>query len=175
MRYFYSYKTDIGEICLAEENGAIINLIFLNPTGDRKRDADQRTARMIIGDISEEKETALIGKAHGQLQEYLAGARREFELPLSPKGTEFQRKVWSALMEIPYGERRSYKDIALRIGNEKACRAVGLANNRNPISVFVPCHRVVGSTGKLVGYGGGLDIKEKLLRLEGTRLLERSE
>jgi len=91
----------------------------------------------------------------------------DFDLPLAPRGTPFQLKVWQALTTIPYGETRSYKQIAEQIGNSKACRAVGLANNRNPISIVVPCHRVIGANGKLVGYGGGLDVKKYLLELEG--------
>jgi len=87
-------------------------------------------------------------------------------LPLAPAGTAFMQKVWNALLTIPYGETRSYKEIAIAVGNSKACRAVGMANNRNPISVVIPCHRVIGANGKLVGYGGGLDIKSYLLDLE---------
>lgn len=101
-----------------------------------------------------------------QLQEYFAGERTRFELTLDLKGTSFQRKVWSALQTIPYGETCSYKDIAAIIGNEKAMRAAGGANNRNPISIIVPCHRVIGQNGQLIGYGGGLHIKRMLLQLE---------
>ena len=111
-------------------------------------------------------ETKLIKEAYNQLNEYFNKEREQFELPLSPQGTEFQLKVWSALREIPYGETCSYKDIAIKVGNEKASRAVGMANNRKPIAIFVPCHRVIGANGKLVGYAGGLDIKEKLLEME---------
>ena len=89
-----------------------------------------------------------------------------FDLPLDPIGTEFQKKVWQALKEIPFGETRSYGEIAKLIGNEKASRAVGMANNKNPIAIIIPCHRVIGANGKLVGYAGGLDLKEKLLKLE---------
>jgi methylated-DNA-[protein]-cysteine S-methyltransferase len=113
------------------------------------------------------EETELLRNAARQLREYLAGKRRIFELPLAPEGTPFQRSVWDGLLAIPYGETRSYGEIARSVGNPRACRAVGMANNRNPIPVFIPCHRVVGSDGSLVGYGGGLDIKERLLRLEG--------
>ncbi len=91
-----------------------------------------------------------------------------FDLPLEPAGTEFQKSVWVALQAIPYGETRSYGDMARQIGNPKACRAVGMANNRNPISIVIPCHRVIGADGSLVGYGGGLDLKQKLLTLEGA-------
>ncbi len=109
---------------------------------------------------------ALLLEAARQLDEYFAGARREFSLPLLPRGTEFQRRVWRALETIPYGETRSYGGVAAAIGNPKAARAVGMANNRNPISIIIPCHRVIGAGGGLVGYGGGLDAKEFLLALE---------
>lgn len=102
-----------------------------------------------------------------QLQEYFAGERREFALSIDLYGTPFQKAVWHALMKIPYGETRSYKDVALAIGAAKAVRAIGGANNRNPIPIVIPCHRVIGSNGALVGYGGGLSIKEHLLVLEG--------
>lgn len=104
-----------------------------------------------------------------QLKAYFAGTLREFDLPLAPEGTEFQRRVWGALCEIPYGATVSYSDLALRVGNPKGCRAVGLANGRNPIAIVIPCHRVIGRNGTLVGYGGGLPIKQKLLALEGRQ------
>lgn len=113
-----------------------------------------------------EKETPLIKTAALQLNEYFEGKRKEFELPLSLNGTDFQRSVWKALQSIPYGETRSYKQIAQQAGNGKACRAVGMANHRNPVMIVVPCHRVIGADGSMVGYGGGLDMKEFLLRLE---------
>ena len=112
------------------------------------------------------QETSLIQTAASQLQEYLDGKRREFSLPLLLEGTPFQKAVWKALLDIPYGETRSYRDIAETIGNPKAVRAVGMANNRNPISFIVPCHRVIGADGSLVGYGGGLALKQQLLDLE---------
>lgn len=101
-----------------------------------------------------------------ELDEYFSGKRKSFDLPLEPQGTEFQRKVWNALLEIPYGETRSYKDIAEKIRNPRACRAVGGANNKNPIVILIPCHRVVGSHGGLVGYGLGLPMKQQLLDIE---------
>ncbi|HPZ15515.1 MAG TPA: methylated-DNA--[protein]-cysteine S-methyltransferase [Sphaerochaeta sp.] len=101
-----------------------------------------------------------------QLDEYYRGARRAFSLPLKAVGTPFQMKVWDALLTIPYGETRSYGEIAAQIGNPKACRAVGMANNRNPISIIIPCHRVIGSDGSLVGYGGGMEKKVWLLDFE---------
>lgn len=105
-----------------------------------------------------------------QLTEYFAGKRKVFDLPLEPYGTEFQKKVWQALMEIPYGRTCSYGEIAAKIGNPKASRAVGSANNKNPIAIVIPCHRVVGANGALVGYASGLQTKEALLKLEGIPL-----
>lgn len=106
------------------------------------------------------KETA------SQLDEYFAGARKEFTIPLHTQGTAFQQKVWDALLTIEYGKTCSYEDIAHKVGSPKACRAVGMANNRNSIAILIPCHRVIGKSGSLVGYGGGLDIKVALLKLE---------
>ncbi|WP_288351273.1 methylated-DNA--[protein]-cysteine S-methyltransferase [uncultured Alistipes sp.] len=108
----------------------------------------------------------VLRQAVEELREYFAGERREFTLPLAPAGTPFQQQVWAALREIPYGATCSYGWIAGRIGRPKACRAVGMANNRNPIAIVVPCHRVVGASGALVGYAAGLEVKEKLLALE---------
>jgi O-6-methylguanine DNA methyltransferase len=101
-----------------------------------------------------------------ELEEYFAGERREFSFPLDLRGTEFQLACWRALLEIPYGETRSYRDIAEAIGHPHAYRAVGMSNNRNPVAIVVPCHRVIASSGSLCGYGGGLDVKRKLLDLE---------
>ncbi len=103
-----------------------------------------------------------------QLKEYFAGSRRDFDLGLDLEGTPFQQNVWRALLDIPYGETRSYGEIARAIGKPRAARAVGMANHNNPVSIVVPCHRVIGHDGRLVGYGGGLDIKTALLNLEGT-------
>jgi methylated-DNA-[protein]-cysteine S-methyltransferase len=103
-----------------------------------------------------------------QIEEYFAGQRREFTFPLDLRGTDFQLSCWRALLEIPYGKTRSYADIARAVGKPSAFRAVGMANNRNPIAIVVPCHRVIASDGKLCGYGGGLDVKRKLLELEGA-------
>ena len=101
-----------------------------------------------------------------ELDEYFIGKRKVFDLPLKFSGTKFQERVWNALLKIPYGETRTYKDIAAAIGNNKASRAVGMANNKNNIIILIPCHRVIGSNGKLVGYAGGLEMKEYLLNLE---------
>jgi methylated-DNA-[protein]-cysteine S-methyltransferase len=105
-----------------------------------------------------------------QLRAYFAGSLEMFDLPLAPEGTEFQQEVWRRLCEIPYGETTSYGEIARRLGRPQASRAVGLANGTNPLPIVIPCHRVIGSTGKLTGYGGGLPIKEKLLALERRQL-----
>jgi methylated-DNA-[protein]-cysteine S-methyltransferase len=107
-------------------------------------------------------------EAARQLEAYFSGKLKSFDLKLAPEGTDFQKSVWKALCEVPCGETRTYKDIAASIGKPKAYRAVGLANNRNPIAIVIPCHRVIGSNGKLVGYASGLDIKEFLLKLEET-------
>lgn len=144
------FDTPVGAIGLEEENGAIVRLLL--PGAPVPRIACH--------------ETPLLTEGKRQLLEYLAGVRRVFDLPLAPKGTEFYRSVWRALEEIPYGETRSYRDIAQVVGRPKAVRAVGQANHNNPIPIIIPCHRVVGANGSLTGYGGGLDLKERLLRLE---------
>lgn len=110
--------------------------------------------------------TPLTELVYTQLTEYFGGRRQSFDFPYRLQGTEFQKKVWTALCNIPYGETRTYKEIAQAVGNPQASRAVGMANNKNPISIAVPCHRVIGSNGKLVGYAGGLDVKKALLELE---------
>ena len=152
MIYQYSYETMLGSVTFVEEDGALLAI----------------TAHRAYDEI--EKETPLIKEAYRQLSEYLLGNRKYFELPLNPKGTDFQRKVWQALCDIPYGETRSYKQIAEAIGKPKAIRAVGMANNRNPLLIVVPCHRVIGADGKLVGYAAGIEKKEFLLKLEKSLL-----
>lgn len=131
---------------------------------------DGRLARLEFGACPEEGErTWVLCEAVRQLEAYFAGKLREFDLPLAPQGTPFQLEVWQALRKIPYGETRTYQEIAIAVGREKACRAVGMANNRNPISIIVPCHRVIGADGSLTGYGGGLEVKRFLLELEGIK------
>ncbi|OPJ54728.1 methylated-DNA--[protein]-cysteine S-methyltransferase [Clostridium chromiireducens] len=152
MQSIFYYNTEIGKIGIEENGAAITKIFFINED--------------LQEDISEKSETELIKEAIRQLNEYFQGKRNVFDLPLEPKGTEFQKRVWNALKEIPFGETKSYGDIAKIIGNEKAARAVGMANNKNPIPIIIPCHRVIGSNGKLIGYAGGLDIKEKLLKIE---------
>ncbi len=114
------------------------------------------------------QDTPLLLEAKRQLEEYFAGLRAAFSLPLAPKGTEFQKRVWRELENIPYGKTSTYGQIAEAIGNPNASRAVGGANHHNPIAIMIPCHRVIGADGRLTGYAGGLDIKETLLRLEGA-------
>jgi methylated-DNA-[protein]-cysteine S-methyltransferase len=151
MKSIYLYDTQIGKIGIADNGIAITDLYF---------DGEGLPSDIKIN------ETKLIKEAWKQLTEYFLGNRKEFKLPLFPEGTEFQNKVWMALQDIPFGETRSYGEIAKTIGNSKAARAVGMANNRNPIPIFIPCHRVIGANGSLVGYGGGLKIKEYLLTVE---------
>lgn len=143
----YSYDTIIGKIFIAEKNGFIAQVSFKEIS-------------------AEKKETALIKKTYLELAEYFNGKRQIFNVPLSPEGTPFQKKVWEELKKIPYGQTATYKEIAKGIDNEKACRAVGMANNKNPIAVIIPCHRVIGSNGSLTGYAGGLTVKNKLLQIE---------
>ncbi len=122
----------------------------------------------------ENDHSTLSDRVFYQVREYLKGDRRSFDFPYKLHGTEFQKKVWDVLCKIPYGETRTYKEVATMVGNPKASRAVGMANNKNPLMVVVPCHRVVGSNGKLIGYAGGLGMKESLLALE-RHALEKME
>ncbi|MCI8483861.1 MAG: methylated-DNA--[protein]-cysteine S-methyltransferase [Lachnospiraceae bacterium] len=157
MKYFDHISTPLGEMLLIEENNAITHLSL--PAKESLPEDFLKTSAI-------EQCTPVILSAKAQLTEYFQGNRREFDLPLNPSGTPFQKKVWKALCTIPYGETRSYKDIAVQIENPKGCRAVGMANNKNTIMIIIPCHRVIGSNGSLVGYGGGLHIKEWLLAHE---------
>ncbi|WP_298845340.1 methylated-DNA--[protein]-cysteine S-methyltransferase [Clostridium sp.] len=150
MNNMFYYETIIGKIGIIENGMAITQMNF----------AEKMPKGINIS------ETVLLKQANKQLQEYFSGIREIFDLPLAPIGTDFQQKVWRALREIPYGKTNSYKEIAESIGNIKATRAVGMANNKNPILILIPCHRVIGANGKLVGYAGGLDVKAKLLKLE---------
>lgn len=153
MNYQFHYETAIGPLFIFSDGESIVRISFGPDVSGRY-------------DVARHEEIPPIRRAFDQISEYLAGRRREFDLPLKAAGTDFQRKVWEVLSSIPYGERRSYKQVAAQVGNPRAVRAVGMANNRNPLPIVVPCHRVVGSDGKLVGYAGGLGIKEFLLGLE---------
>jgi methylated-DNA-[protein]-cysteine S-methyltransferase len=150
-RFFYKIPTDVGPLGLVASETALTHLFF----------AGEAPAFDTTGQA-----TPLLREAATQLRQYLAGDRQQFTLPLEPAGSEFFRRAWQALIAIPYGETRSYAEIAAAIGNAKACRAVGLANNRNPLPLFIPCHRVIGSNQKLTGYRGGLELKQHLLELE---------
>ena len=152
--YYHIIESPICPILLAGDEEGIKHVLFLK--GKRKIDTP--------ADWIEDKE--FFTEAVRQLEAYFSGRRKSFSLKLAPEGTEFQKSVWKALCKIPYGETRTYKDIAESIGNPKAYRAVGTANNRNPIAIIVPCHRVIGVNGKLTGYASGLDVKEYLLKLE---------
>lgn len=152
MTLYYTYDTILGSVTFVEENGALV-VITTHPYHPKEEIY---------------QETPVIKEAFAQLSEYFSGKRKTFNLPLLLKGTDFQKQVWQALLKIPFGETRSYKQIAEAIGNPKAVRAVGMANNKNPLLIVVPCHRVIGANGKLVGYAVGLDKKEYLLRLEGS-------
>ena len=156
MEHYVWITTPMGTMTALEEDGALIRLDF----GKNEPEG------------AEYGETDLLQETLRQLAEYFSGTRREFTLPLAPRGTAFQMKVWSALSAIPYGQTRNYRDIALQIESPNAVRAVGGANHHNPISIIIPCHRVIGANGSLTGYGGGLDKKEALLALErGERLV----
>lgn len=149
-RQIVFWESPIGLLTLAEQGGSLTHLLF---------------GRTEMPGARQEK-TPLLAEACHQLDQYFLGERRGFDLPLSPQGTAFQLKVWQALLTIPYGETRTYKDIAEIAGCPRGFRAVGMANHRNPISIIVPCHRVVGTGGGLTGYGGGLPAKRFLLELE---------
>ena len=130
---------------------------------------NDRPNRVRLNIDAEDNQHPRLVEAERQLRQYFSGERREFDVPLDVTGTAFQRRVWTALMTIPFGETRSYKDIATQIGSPDAVRAVGAANGRNPVSIITPCHRVIGATGELTGFAGGLDAKARLLDLEGAR------
>ena len=143
--------TPLGKISVIEADSTITRLLLPGTT---------------LPNGIKQQETPLLLQAATQIEEYFQGKRKTFKLPLKLKGTEFQKLVWDALLTIPYGETRSYSEIACQIGRPKASRAVGMANHRNPVAIVVPCHRVIGKNGSLTGYAGGLDKKERLLDLE---------
>ncbi len=149
--YIYFYEFEFGKLGIVDRDDYITNVYF--SLDDYPENAQVH-------------ETPLLKRAGQQLASYFRGELKEFSLPLAPEGSDFMQKVWKELQEIPYGQTATYKDIAIKVGSPKAARAVGLANNRNPIPIFIPCHRVIGSDGSLVGYRGGLDLKERLLDIE---------
>ncbi|QFS18115.1 methylated-DNA--[protein]-cysteine S-methyltransferase [Acinetobacter indicus] len=153
---FMYMPSPVGRLKLVATDSALVAVIWDNENPKRVRQAE----------LVEQLDHPILLDAQQQLNEYFQGQRQIFELPLDFEGTEFQKKVWQALLNIPFGETRSYRQIAEQVGSPKAVRAVGAANGQNPISIIAPCHRVIGSSGKLVGFAGGLDNKEILLKLE---------
>jgi len=145
-------KMQIGTVAIAEQGGSLTNLFFVEDT---------------LPDQVEDRASALLTEAFLQLELYLNGELRMFSLPLAPAGTPFMQHVWRVVSEIPYGETASYREVASAVGNPRACRAVGMANHRNPLPLFIPCHRVIGIDGSLTGYRGGLALKRQLLEMEG--------
>lgn len=154
---YRTIDSPVGPLTLAGIGSTLMHLRMVDQSHEPDRSGWQRADGEVFAEAVE------------QLAAYFAGELTEFELDLELGGTEFQRKVWAALRTIPYGETRSYGEIAMQIGSPSASRAVGMANGRNPIGIIVPCHRVIGSTGGLTGYGGGLDRKKQLLALERVR------
>lgn len=154
--YSKTIWSPVGELTLVADERGLAAILWENDRPDRVR----------LGALNEKADHPVLVETERQLGEYFAGARRSFDVPLSFAGTDFQKRVWSALLAIPFGETRSYGEIADQLGNPGASRAVGAANGRNPISIIAPCHRVVGSNGKLTGFAGGLEAKAFLLDLE---------
>ena len=159
------YKTipsPVGQLILVARETRLAAILWEN----------ERLNRVRLGPLEEDTQHPVLKETERQLLEYFAGQRRRFELELDFAGTDFQVRVWQALLTIPFGETRSYRDIALQIGQPTAVRAVGAANGRNPISIIAPCHRVIGSSGSLTGFAGGLAAKQFLLSLEGQQSLQ---
>ena len=153
---FMEMPSPVGILKLVATENALVAVLWENENPKRVR----------LAELIEQVNHPILLETQKQLREYFAGTRHQFDLPLDFEGTVFQKKVWQALLGIPFGETRSYRDIAAQVGNIKAVRAVGAANGKNPISIIAPCHRVVGVNGKLVGFAGGLNNKEILLGLE---------
>lgn len=151
--------TPVGSLTLLAGDAGLAAVLWENDDPDR----------VPLGRLLRNAGHPVIEAASAQLREYFNGRRRSFDLPLDPAGTPFQKQVWHALRTIPYGQTRSYAQIARQIGRPSAARAVGAANGRNPLSIIVPCHRVIGSSGKLTGFAGGLKVKAQLLTLEGGK------
>ena len=149
-------ESPIGKLKLVASDKGLVAILWEN----------DRPSRVRLGELVEDGGHPVLVETERQLGEYFAGRRREFSVALDMRGTRFQRDVWEALLAIPFGETRSYGQLARQLGNQRATRAVGAANGRNPVSIIVPCHRVIGSSGKLTGFAGGLDVKAWLLNLE---------
>ncbi|WP_242209685.1 MULTISPECIES: methylated-DNA--[protein]-cysteine S-methyltransferase [unclassified Pseudomonas] len=154
---FITLPSPVGELKLVANGARLAAILWENDKPNRVR----------LGPMSEAPDNPILIRTARQLEEYFSGIRDRFDLELDFVGTDFQKKVWAALLTIPFGETRTYSQIAEQIGNPSAVRAVGAANGRNPISIVAPCHRVIGASGKLTGFAGGLEAKERLLTLEG--------
>ncbi len=164
MKHFYkTMNSPVGALKLVANDHGLAAILWENDDPKRVR----------LGELVEAPQHPVLVETERQLRDYFAGKRRAFSLKLAFTGTEFQRKVWTALIQIPFGETRSYAQIARQIGRPKAVRAVGAANGRNPLSIVAPCHRVIGANGKLTGFAGGLETKAFLLRLEAKRDLPK--
>ena len=160
MSYYFKYAdSPVGKLTLIGSDKGLAAILWENDKPGRVR---------VKGEI-EDNDHLILLEAQRQLNEYFQGKRNSFSVPLDPIGTEFQKDVWKALASIPYGQTRTYGDIAKQLGNPSAVRAVGAANGRNPISIILPCHRVIGASGDLTGFAGGLETKAYLLSLEGAR------
>ena len=158
MTYYYcDSATPVGNLRFIASDQGLAAILWENDNPNRVR---------ATSDVEDPNHPVLV-ETRRQLTEYFNGKRQQFSLDLDPIGTEFQKQVWAELRKIPFGETISYAELAVRIGNPKASRAVGAANGKNPISIVIPCHRVIGSSGKLTGFAGGLETKSKLLHLEG--------
>jgi methylated-DNA-[protein]-cysteine S-methyltransferase len=161
MTFTYRFMdSPVGQLKLIAKGACLSAILWEN----------DRAGRVRLGGMTEARHSETLGVAEQQLREYFAGTRKRFDVPLDFTGTEFQKKVWHALLTIPYGETRTYSQIALQVGSPAAVRAVGAANGRNPISIIAPCHRVIGASGELTGFAGGLEAKALLLTLEGVDL-----
>lgn len=156
MKQYCFYESPIGRLLLVGSDGVLEQLHFANSPAQKNLAVDWK------------HDSARFSRPLQQLSEYFAGKRQEFDLEIAPKGTAFQQRVWQELRKIPFGRTASYGEIAERIGNGKASRAVGMANGKNPIPIIVPCHRVIGKDGSMTGFGGGLEVKKQLLSLENS-------
>jgi methylated-DNA-[protein]-cysteine S-methyltransferase len=159
MLFYKHMGSPIGRLTLVADSAALVAVLWPN----------DRPFRAKLDEMQEDRRHPILNEAARQLAEYFSEKRTTFDLPLRPKGTVFQQRVWEQLRRIPYGHTRSYGQLARAIGNGSASRAVGLANSRNPLSIVVPCHRVIGASGSLTGFAGGLKTKARLLELEGVR------
>jgi len=157
MSLFYKFiDSPVGQLKLVASDKGLVAILWHN----------DKPTRVPLADLVEAPTHSVLAKTEQQLQEYFAGKRKAFNLPLDMRGTQFQKNVWEALLAIPFGQTRSYGELAKQLGTPLASRAVGAANGRNPISIVVPCHRVIGASGKLTGFAGGLETKARLLSLE---------